>query len=156
MAWPEFYPEIRPYHFIFAADNGIVTAGVVQQEQEITCLQASNMVTGGAAISCFCKCQGVPYTVVDVGINSGEAVGLDRKVARGTKNFRCVGGFDLAALCGAMVACYEKKLPFMLDGFITAVALACASTIQPKVSCLAIPTHMSKEPGMLYALKKAV
>lgn len=253
MAWPEFYPEIRPHHFIFAADNGIVTAGVVRQEQEITYLQASNMVAGGAAISCFCKCQQVPYTVVDVGINSEDAVGLDRKVARGTKNFlhqpamterefwqaydagaemvqraaiagcnllsfgemgigntttstavlhaltganlveitgcganpghpevilrkreviaaacklyaplmkapqgiiRCVGGFDIAALCGAMMACHEKKIPFMLDGFITAVALACAATIQPEVSKMAIPTHMSKEPGMIYALKK--
>lgn len=253
-AWPELYETIKPYHYIFAADNGVVTAGVVRQEQAITYLQARNMTEGRAAISCFCKAQDVPYAVVDVGINCDEAVGLDRKVAPGTKNFlespamterefwqaydagaemvqraklagcnllsfgemgigntttstavlhvltganlleitgyganpghpevvlrkreviaaavkryeplmkapqgiiRCVGGFDIAALCGAMMACHERKIPFMLDGFITAVALACAARIEPAVSVMAIPSHMSQEPGMLYALQAA-
>lgn len=253
-AWPEFYETIKPYHYIFAADNGVVTAGVVRQEQAITYLQARNMTEGRAAISCFCRAQDVPYAVVDVGINCDEAVGLDRKVAPGTKNFlespamterefwqaydagaemvqraklagcnllsfgemgigntttstavlhvltganlleitgyganpghpevvlrkreviaaavkryeplmkapqgiiRCVGGFDIAALCGAMMACHERKIPFMLDGFITAVALACAARIEPAVSAMAIPSHMSQEPGMLYALQAA-
>ena len=35
---------------------------------------------------------------------------------------RYVGGFDIAALCGAMVRCGEMRIPFVLDGFITAVA----------------------------------
>lgn len=30
--------------------------------------------------------------------------------------------FDLAALCGAMMACADEKIPFYIDGFITATA----------------------------------
>lgn len=251
-AWPKIEWELRPHHFVFAADNGIVAAGVVGQDQDITYLQARNMVEGRAAISCFCQVQGMSLSVVDVGIKSEEAVGIDRKVAKGTENFlespamsernfwraydagaemvqlaakdgcnllsfgemgigntttsaavlhaltganlesitgcganpghpeivlrkrevitaatqryrplmktpqdilRCVGGFDLAALCGAMLACKEARIPFLLDGFITAVALACAAKIDPDVTRMAIPTHLSQEPGTAAALR---
>ncbi|ETJ30523.1 Nicotinate-nucleotide-dimethylbenzimidazole phosphoribosyltransferase, partial [human gut metagenome] len=35
-----------------------------------------------------------------------------------------VGGFDIAAILGAMLACADFKKPFVIDGFITAVAAA--------------------------------
>ena len=60
-AWPQIEWELRPHHFVFAADNGIVAAGVVAQDQDITYLQAKNMVEGRAAISCFCKVQQVRF-----------------------------------------------------------------------------------------------
>ncbi len=66
---------------------------------------------------------------------------------------RCVGGFDIAAMCGAMIECVRRKLPFMLDGFITAVAFACAVRMCPKVKEYAFASHISREPGMVYALK---
>ena len=66
---------------------------------------------------------------------------------------RCVGGFDLAALCGAMLACAEKKIPFYIDGFITATALACAIAMNPAVRDYALPSHLSREPGMAQALR---
>ena len=31
-AWPKIEWELRPHHFVFAADNGIVAAGVVGQD----------------------------------------------------------------------------------------------------------------------------
>ena len=210
------------------------------------------MVQGTSAVTCFCRSQDIPYEVVDVGIDSDDAVGLDRKIARGTKNFavepamsreqlvqamatgrervqaaakeginllsfgemgigntttsaavltalspkkmswltgfgsargnykllfhkrrviaaaikayekelqtpadalRCVGGFDLASLCGAMVACVDEKMPFYIDGFITATALACAIAMKPAVRDYALPSHISREPGMAQALR---
>lgn len=251
-AWKSIEWELRPFHVIFAADNGIVEEGVVRQPQDITYLQARNMVLGKATISCFCQCNHIPWQVVDVGINRVESVGLDRKVRRGTRNFlqepamtagefqqsyeagreqvieavgkgyniisfgemgigntttssavlhalsgispdfivgyganpafpevilrkrqviaqavkkyqaamktpqdiiRYVGGFDIAALCGAMVCCAEQRIPFVLDGFITAVAFACAVHIRQDVANMMIPSHLSKEPGMRYALE---
>ena len=251
-AWGRVEFELRPYHYIFAADNGITAEGVVRQPQDITFLQARNMTQGKATISCFCQCNHIPFEVVDVGINRDEAVGRDYKVRRGTQDFlqepamterdfwkaydagqamvkegvgrgcnilsfgemgigntttssavlhalsgaapeflvgcganpaypevilrkrqviqeavkkyksmmkapqeiiRCVGGFDLAALCGAMVCCAEYRIPFVLDGFITAVAFACAVQIHAGVTAMAIPSHLSREPGMKCALE---
>ena len=244
--------ELRPHHLIFAADNGVVEEGVAAYPPIITYLQAKNMVAGRATISSFCQCQGVPYTVVDVGVNSVEPAGLNRKAACGTRNFtkepamnyteyafvqaasaslvndlvcqqgynllsfgemgigntttssavlhaltgaeaefvvgygasapsleiikrkrnaiargmelhkeamtnpheilRCLGGFDLVAMCSAMRECTRLHIPFVIDGFIAAVAYACAVRIDEQVKHYAIPSHLSKEPGMVYAM----
>lgn len=252
LAWGSFQEELRPRHIIFAADNGVVRSGVVVQLSDITYMQSLHMTEGTSAVTCFCRCHGIPYEVIDVGIDSEDAVGIDRKIARGTADFsvrpamtreqfaraaavgrervqqakaqgcnilsfgemgigntttsaavltaiapagsaflvghgsakgnyellfhkekivkealqkykseiqspedalRCVGGFDLAALYGAMLACTDNQLPFYIDGFITAVALACAVQMRPAVRQYALPSHVSREPGMSAALR---
>ena len=65
---------------------------------------------------------------------------------------RCVGGFDIVALCSSMLECGKLKTPFVLDGFITAVAYACAACLDNQLNHYAIPSHLSKEPGMAYCL----
>ena len=65
---------------------------------------------------------------------------------------RCVGGFDIVAICSGMLKCAEVGVPFVIDGFITAVAYACAAHINNDIEKNAIPSHMSKEPGMTYSL----
>lgn len=252
LAWGTMHPEIKPYHLIFASDNGVVEEGVVNFPQEITYLQADNMVAGHATISCFCQANQVPYSVVDIGINHKNTTGVNRRIANGTKNFmkeeamtqaefeqawrvgeemvsyavdtqganllsfgemgigntttssavlhamtgilpefvvgygastptnevirrkclvvakgvelhrenfrsiedilRSVGGFDIVAICAAMIECAKRKIPFVIDGFITAVAFACASRIHKEVEHCGLPSHMSKEPGMSYAM----
>lgn len=52
-----------------------------------------------------------------------------------------------------MLACAEKKIPFYIDGFITATALACAIAMNPAVRDYALPSHLSREPGMAQALR---
>lgn len=252
LAWETMHDELRPHHVVFAADNGVVEEGIAAFPSSITYLQGKNMVAGGATISCFCKSNAIPYSVVDVGVDNESAVGLNRKVARGTKNFmkteamtkvefeeawrageetaaeliggqgvnllsfgemgigntttsaavlhaltgmfpeflvgygaspvnndllkrkrlvvgngvarhkaamqtvpdilRCVGGFDIVAICAGMSACARLKTPFVIDGFITAVAYACAARLNSDIEKYAIPSHISKEPGMAYAL----
>ena len=252
LAWGSMQPEIKPYHLIFAADNGVVEEGVVNFPAEITYLQAQNMVDGRATISCFCKANQVPFAVVDIGINNPQTAGINRRVAWGTQNFmkteamtlaefnqawqvgaemadqaittyganlvsfgemgigntttssavlhamtgilpefvvgygaslpnsellkrkcvvvakgverhkqsftriedimRCVGGLDIVAICAGMTACARRKIPFVIDGFITAVAFACAARINKEVEHYGLPSHMSKEPGMAYAM----
>ncbi len=83
-----------------------------------------------------------------------KAVALHRKEMKTVEDIiRCVGGFDIAALYGAMLECAKQKIPFVLDGFITAVAFACASSSNKDIYKYAIASHLSREPGMLYALK---
>lgn len=250
-AWGTIQQDIRPFHLIFASDNGVVEAGVVNFPAEITYLQAKNMAAGRATISCFCQANGIEFSVVDVGINHNDAAGINRKAAYGTRNIleeeamspaefqkawdagremvqslaergynlisfgemgigntttssavlhaltgmlpeyivgfgasgndnevlkrkrvvvaeavarhnagnrpvedilRCVGGFDIVALCAAMLTCVDNHIPFVIDGFITAVAYACAARINRQVEHYAIPSHMSREPGMAYSL----
>lgn len=252
LAWGKLDTRFTPKHIIFAADNGVVRSGVVAQLVDITYMQSCHMVEGTSAVTCFCRCNHIPYEVVDVGIDSVDAVGIDRKIARGTKDFahepamaeaeyqraiavgaervrvaktegynflsfgemgigntttsaavlsaiapkgstflvgygsaaknyalllhkrtvveaalqkysaflhspadalQYVGGFDLAALCGAMMACADERIPFYIDGFITAVALACAVQLNPAVADFALPSHVSREPGMAVALR---
>ena len=254
LAWNDMDEELRPKHIIFAADNGVCKSGAVAQLQEITYMQATHMVEGTSAVTCFCKANHIPYEVVDVGIDSDDAVGLDYKIACGTADFskepamtqaqvtralqvgaervkkakddgytllsfgemgigntttsaavlmalaphdaanivgygssrgnfslllakrrlikdalqrygshiqsaetalQYVGGFDLAALAGAMVQCVREGIPFYIDGFITAAALAAAVRMEPNVTAFALPSHMSREPGMAVALRCA-
>ena len=256
-AWGEINGEIRPQHIIFSADNGCNMEGYVGYNYEVTQKQSRNMLLGHSSATQFCNFNNIPYEVVDVGIASDDGIGVDRKVAKGTKNIlnhsamtedefnsafqagyervqhyieqginlfsfgemglgntttsACVlsaligadpmetvgpgswpdklelmkrkidfvrsvleyhknnivskhesdrvckivahvGGFDIAAILGAMLACVDYEKPFIIDGFITAVAAACAAHINARINDYALPSHQSKEKGTELAL----
>ena len=215
------------------------------------------MLLGRSSATQFCNFNNIPYEVVDVGIASDDGIGVNRKVAKGTKNIlhhpamtddefnrafqagyervqyyveqginlfsfgemglgntttsACVlsaltgadptetvgpgswpdkpdlmnrkidfvrsvldkhkasigsesesdrvreivahvGGFDIVAILGAMLACADFEKPFVIDGFITSVAAACATHINARVKDYALPSHYSKEKGTEIAL----
>lgn len=256
-AWGEISGEIRPQHIIFSADNGCNMEGYVGYNYEVTQKQSRNMLLGGSSATQFCNFNNIPYEVVDVGIASDDGIGVNRKVAKGTKNIlnhpamaedefnsafqagyeriqhyveqginlfsfgemglgntttsACVlsaltgakptetvgpgswpdkpelmkrkidfvrsvlehhknnmasehepdrvrkivahvGGFDIAAILGAMLACVDFEKPFVIDGFITSVAAACATHINARIKDYALPSHYSKEKGTEIAL----
>ena len=256
-AWGEINGEIRPQHIIFSADNGCNIEGYVGYNYEVTQKQSRNMLLGRSAATQFCNFNNIPYEVVDVGIASDDGIGVNRKVAKGTKNIlnhpamtedefnrafqagyervqhyveqginlfsfgemglgntttsACVlsaliggdptetvgpgswpdkpelmkrkidfvrsvlehhknnivsehepdrvckivahvGGLDIAAILGAMIACAEFEKPFVIDGFITSVAAACATHVNARVKDYALPSHYSKEKGTEIAL----
>lgn len=253
LAWGRIDDVIRPQHIIFAADNGCNMEGYVGYNYEVTQKQSRNMVLGHTAATHFCEFNGIPCEVVDVGVASDDGIGVNRKVAKGTKNimnqpamsdaeFQAafdagrervahysneginlisfgemglgntttsaavlsaltgrpvedtvgpgswpdkpdlmkrkrdfvqsvldfhaghfdsvehiisrVGGFDIAAITGAIMECTERNIPFVIDGFISAVAAACASHLNPAVKDFAIPSHHSRETGMEIALNE--
>ena len=63
-----------------------------------------------------------------------------------------VGGFDIAAMCGAFLGCAEKHCPVVIDGFISAVAALCAYTLCPNAVRYFIPSHASYEIGYRLAM----
>ena len=63
-----------------------------------------------------------------------------------------VGGFDIAAMCGAFLGCAEKRCPVVIDGFISAVAALCAYTLCPNAVQYFIPSHASYEIGYRLAM----
>ena len=58
-----------------------------------------------------------------------------------------VGGFEIAALVGAILAGAEARTPVVLDGFITGAAALVAATIAPGLGRRLIASHRSPEPG---------
>jgi nicotinate-nucleotide--dimethylbenzimidazole phosphoribosyltransferase len=60
---------------------------------------------------------------------------------------RCLGGFEIAALTGAYLACAEQGLPVLIDGFISTVAALAAELFAPGAAAWFIYAHTSAEPG---------
>ncbi len=60
---------------------------------------------------------------------------------------RRLGGFEIAALTGAAIACAQAGLPLLVDGFIVSAAMLAACRIQPAVRDWLLFGHRSAEPG---------
>ena len=65
-----------------------------------------------------------------------------------------VGGFDIAAMCGAFLGAAASKRPVVIDGFISVVAALCAVRLCPNVSDYLIASHASFEVGYKLAIKE--
>ena len=63
-----------------------------------------------------------------------------------------VGGFDIAAMCGAFLGAASAQKPVVIDGFISAVAALCAVRLCPSVKNYLIPSHESYELGYRLAM----
>ncbi|MBT9685301.1 nicotinate-nucleotide--dimethylbenzimidazole phosphoribosyltransferase [Pseudoflavonifractor sp. MCC625] len=63
-----------------------------------------------------------------------------------------VGGFDIAAMCGAFLGCAATRRPVVIDGFISAVAALCAYKLCPNVKGYLVPSHASYEIGYKLAM----
>lgn len=63
-----------------------------------------------------------------------------------------VGGFDIAAMCGAFLGCAATHRPVVIDGFISAVAALCAFKLCPNAVSYFIPSHASYEIGYKLAM----
>lgn len=60
---------------------------------------------------------------------------------------RRLGGFEIASLAGAAIACAQAGLPLLVDGFIVTAAVLAAVRIQPGVRDWLLFAHRSAEPG---------
>ncbi|WP_137972450.1 nicotinate-nucleotide--dimethylbenzimidazole phosphoribosyltransferase [Pseudomonas sp. F(2018)] len=60
---------------------------------------------------------------------------------------RRVGGFELAALAGAYLACAQAGIPAVVDGFICSAAALCAVRLNPGVQPWLLFAHAGAEPG---------
>jgi nicotinate-nucleotide--dimethylbenzimidazole phosphoribosyltransferase len=73
---------------IFCSDHGVVEENVTAYPGEVTAQMVRNFLRGGAAISVLCRCGGIEPVIVDAGVNADPEPGvIDRKIARGTRNF---------------------------------------------------------------------
>lgn len=60
---------------------------------------------------------------------------------------RCVGGLEIAGMCGAYIRSAQRGIPILLDGFISSAAALLAVTINPGVKPWLMAGHLSVEPA---------
>lgn len=108
----------HPCHLLLGGDHGIECEGVSVSPREVTWQQMINFTRGGGGVNMFCRQHGFHLRIVDVGVDydlSAVPGIIDRKIARGTKNFlyepaMSVAEFDRAIEIGAELVddCVEE------------------------------------------------
>ena len=98
---------------------------------------------GGITDASYLKKKQVIKTAIDVNKpNKNDVIDVLAKV----------GGFDLAAMCGAFIGAAATHRPVVIDGFISAVAALCAYQLCPHAVQYFIPSHASYEIGYRIAM----
>lgn len=64
-----------------------------------------------------------------------------------------LGGYEHAALVGAMTAAAAHRIPILLDGFVVGAAALVAAALVPEVTGYMIASHRSPEPGASHVLR---
>ncbi len=84
-----------------------------------------------------------------------EAVALHKSALRdGLEVLRHFGGYELAAIAGAIVAARALRQPVILDGFVTCAAAAVLQAVNPAALDHCLVGHVSAEPGHGRLLEK--
>lgn len=65
---------------------------------------------------------------------------------------RCVGGLEIAAMCGFCLGASARRVPVITDGFIATAAAALAVRLSPASSGYLFASHLSVEPGHVFLL----
>ena len=92
--------------------------------------------------------------VPKVGIFAGPGEDIEESVGRIVEIVSKVGGLDIAAMCGAFIGAAAAGKAVVIDGYISAVAALCAVKLCPEVKGYLFPSHVSKEPGYMLAIKE--
>lgn len=84
-------PILRhPCHLLFGGDHGIEQEGVSVSPRDVTWQQMINFTRGGGGVNMFCRQHGFTLYIIDMGVDhdlTAYSDILNRKIARGTKNF---------------------------------------------------------------------
>lgn len=99
---------------------------------------------GGITEESFRKKEAVIRTAIEVNRpDRDDVVGVLSKV----------GGFDLAAMCGAFLGAAAARRPAVIDGLISTAAALCAVRLCPNVRGYLVPSHASFEIGYRLAME---
>jgi len=64
-----------------------------------------------------------------------------------------VGGLEIAAITGAIIAAAQARIPVLIDGFIVSVAALAAVRLNPSCQPFLLPSHQSAEQGHRLVLR---
>jgi len=101
---------------------------------------AAEMTGPGAGLSR----EGVLHKIAVI----GDAVALTRPDPEDPLDVLAkVGGFDIAGMAGCFLGCAERRIPCLIDGFISAVAALIAARMCPAAVDCMLASHVSAEPA---------
>lgn len=107
----------QPLHFpskevlVMAADHGVWQEGVTPSPQEVTAIQAVNIVQGKAGVSVLARVAGAQVTLIDCGIIGPDIPGtLNHKVAQGTGNIATGPAMTREQAESLLIWCAERVI----------------------------------------------
>ncbi len=74
--------------------------------------------------------------------------------ADGIDVLHTVGGYEIGVLAGVIVAAAAKRVPVILDGYVSGAAALVAQALEPRAIDYCIAGHRSAEPGHRLALER--
>lgn len=102
--------ELKKVIYVFAADHGVTEEGVSAYPKDVTYQMVFNFLGGGAAINVFSRVSGAKVYVVDMGVDYDFPENLeliDRKIAKGTKNFANTAAMSESEAVNSIIAGFE-------------------------------------------------
>ncbi|AYC33689.1 nicotinate-nucleotide--dimethylbenzimidazole phosphoribosyltransferase [Pseudomonas cavernae] len=107
-----------------------------------------------ALLNCPARALVGPGTGLDAAGVQHKAAVIERALALHAEQLgdplatlRCLGGFEIAALAGAYLACAQQGVLALVDGFICTVAALCAVRLNPACRAWLLFAHRGAEPG---------
>lgn len=88
-----------------------------------------------------------------------ELVSTALKVHRGhlsdpLESLRCLGGREIAACVGAIIAARHQGIPVLLDGFATTIAAGIVHAVSPQAVSHCLASHITQRPAHEAALER--
>jgi len=164
---------IRKINIVIAADHGVTEEGVSAYPQEVTNLMIAVMLKGKAGINIISKSVNSDVVVIDAGTVTLRGTGIDDEslknkisVIKRALNInkpdpndaidilQKVGGFEIGAMTGVILSATSKRIPVIIDGFISTSAAIIAQLLSPNCMDFVIASHKSVEPGHIMMLNK--
>jgi nicotinate-nucleotide--dimethylbenzimidazole phosphoribosyltransferase len=123
-----------------------------------------NTTPSSAILAAF---SGMPVTKV-IGRGTGvDDNGLQKKIAAVEKALAVnqpdprdaldvlskVGGLEIAAIAGVILGGAARRVPVLVDGFISSAGALVAAKLAPKARNFMLASHLSEEPGHRYMLE---
>ncbi|WP_298257146.1 nicotinate-nucleotide--dimethylbenzimidazole phosphoribosyltransferase [Bradyrhizobium sp.] len=73
--------------------------------------------------------------------------GLAKPGASAESILCAVGGLEIMAICGAIIAAAQRRIPILIDGFIVSAAALAAVRLNPSCRAFLVASHRSAEQG---------
>jgi nicotinate-nucleotide--dimethylbenzimidazole phosphoribosyltransferase len=140
----------------------------VEDRPDILAIAVSGAGVGTAAAAVACALYGgSPDYWVRPSAQAGENLAVARsalvsealRLHRGHMSdpleaLRCLGGRELAACVGAIVAARHQSIPVLLDGFATTIAAGVVHAVSPAAVSHCIASHITQRPAHEAALER--
>ena len=117
-----------------------------------------NTTPSAAILAVLAGCEPIEVTGFGAGVGQGgiahKAAVIEKAITLNKPNSKDVidvlakvGGLEIGAMAGIILAAASHRKPVVIDGFISTIAALIAYQFEPKVKDFIIPSHASEEPG---------